>query len=615
LVEINIDDTQVLWPGKYSTDGKLHEVSRYNLPFQIIETINESRATRESKKTNGLQKNLFEIWAGTEGQTFDSGWKNKLIWGDNKFVLSSLLDKFAGKIDLIYIDPPFNVGDDFSFDVEIGNGELTKKPSAIELKAYRDTWGQGTSSYLQMMYDRLVLMKDLLSSTGSIYVHLDAHVGHYVKVMLDEIFGRENFRREIIWVMTGLAGYKALVENFVRAHDVIYYYSKTKNCTFHKEFLPYNEKQLTRFSSVDEKGRRYKPITSTRRLYLDEAKGIPIPDVWSDIVGFHTIQNAKDFVGFPTQKPETLLDRIIKASSNEGDLVADFFCGSGTTLAVAEKLGRRWIGCDLSRFAIHITRKRLLEIEKCKPFEILNLGKYERQIWQTLSFSKNGKDSIVYEYLAFILKLYSAEPLSGGPAIHGRKGKALIHIGAVDAPVTIDEAMNALNECSAVRQTELHILGWEWEMGIHDLIEEAARKLGIKLRLLQIPNDVIGLEPAKETKVGFFDLAYVDAKAKVHGKSVEVSLSDFSIPNTDLIPTEVRSQIKHWSDLVDYWAVDFDFREGRFLNNWSSYRTKANAKLELKATHDYPNHGKYDVLVKVVDIFGIDSSRILGIEV
>lgn len=616
MVEINIDDTQVLWPGKYSTDGRLHDVSRYNLPFQIIETINESRATRESKRTNGLQKNLFEIWSGTEGQTFESGWKNKLIWGDNKFVLSSLLEKFAGKIDLIYIDPPFNVGDDFSFNVEIGNGELTKKPSAIELKAYRDTWGRGTSSYLQMMYDRLVLMKDLLSPSGSIYVHLDAHVGHYVKVMMDEILGRENFRREIIWDIQVLSGFKTKAQNWVRGHDTILFYTKSDEFVFNKQSVPHRQEYIDRFDKVDKDGRKYFDGRGERR-YLDDAikKGKAVGDVWSDIMSFQQIPTAQERLPFPTQKPEKLLERIISASSNEGDLVADFFCGSGTTLAVAERLGRRWIGCDLSRFAMHITRKRLLEIEKCKPFEIFNLGKYERQIWQTLSFSKNGKNSIVYEYLAFILKLYSAEPLSGGPAIHGRKGKAFIHIGAVDAPVTIDEAMNALNECSAARQTELHILGWEWEMGIHDLIEEAARKLGIKLRLLQIPNDVIGLEPAKEAKVGFFDLAYVDAKAKVKGKSVEVSLSDFSIPNTDLIPSEVRSQIKHWSDLVDYWAVDFDFREGKFLNNWSSYRTKANPKLELKATHDYSNHGKYDLLVKVVDIFGIDSSRIIGIEV
>ena len=339
---------------KLDWDGKRTEVERVELPFQLVEVVNEPRA-----KT----MDMFVPKIGGDK------WYDMLIWGDNKLVMNSLIGRgFAGKINLIYIDPPFATGADF-----------VKEVSGIKVKVYRDTWSQGLASYLQMIYDRLVLMRELLSEKGSVYVHMDWHAGHYVKVIMDEIFGRENFRREIIWVMTGLAGYKALVENYVRAHDVILYYSKSNNCIFNKIYLPYNEKQLARFSSVDEKGRRYKPITKTRRLYLDEAKGIPIPDVWSDIVGFHTIMNAKDFLGFPTQKPESLLERIVKASSNEGDLVADFFCGSGTTLAVAEKLGRRWIGADLSKFAINLSRKRLLEIPGCHPFQILNLGRYHKQ--------------------------------------------------------------------------------------------------------------------------------------------------------------------------------------------------------------------------------------------
>jgi len=261
----------------------------------------------------------------------------KLYHDDNLNVMKNLLKKDI-KINLIYIDPPFFT-------------------NMYDFDKFKDI-----NEYLNFMKQRLLLMKELLTEDGSIYVHLDHHVSHYIKILMDEIFGYDNFRREIVWVMSGIAGYKSLVNNYVRAHDIILYYSKSNNYNFNKIYMPYNEKQLARFSSIDEEGRRYKSITKTRRLYLDNAKGIPISDVWSDITGFHTIVNAKDFLGYSTQKPEALLKRIILTSSNEGDLVADFFCGSGTTLAVAEKLGRRWIGCDYSEKAINICKKRLNKI-------------------------------------------------------------------------------------------------------------------------------------------------------------------------------------------------------------------------------------------------------------
>jgi adenine-specific DNA-methyltransferase len=199
-------------------------------------------------------------------------------------------------------------------------------------------------------------------------------------------------------------------------------------------------------------------------------------------------------LGYETQKPEALLERIIKQSSDPGALVADLFCGSGATLAIAEKLGRCWIGCDLGRFAIHTTRKRLLDIEGCKPFEVLNLGKYERQYWQGVTFGEQSThitEQALYEYLAFILKLYGAQPVPGMTHLHGKKGRAMIHIGAVDAPVTIDEIDTAVAECVQCRQTELHVLGWEWEMGLYDLMIPEAKKRGVKLLLLQIPREVM----------------------------------------------------------------------------------------------------------------------------
>src|SRR6185437_8521128 len=223
---------------------------------------------------------------------------------------------------------------------------------------------------------------------------------------------------------------------------------------------------------------------------------------------------ALERLDYATQKPAALLERIINASSNKGDLVADFFCGAGTTLAVAETLGRRWIGCDLGRWAVHTTRKRLLGIEKCNPFEVLNLGKYERQYWQGVTFSttkdKSLTEQALYEYLAFILKLYGAQPVAGMDNLHGKKGKAMIHIGAVDAPVTISEIEGALSECAKLKQSEMHVLGWEWEMGLYDLMIGAAKKAGIKLLLLQIPREVMEHQAAAKGDVRFFELAYLE---------------------------------------------------------------------------------------------------------
>lgn len=333
---------------------------------------------------------------------------------------------------------------------------------------------------------------------------------------------------------------------------------------------------------------------------------------------------------FPTQKPEGLLERILRASSNEGSLVADFFCGSGTTLAVAEKLGRRWIGCDLGRWAIHVTRKRLLGIENCKPFEVLNLGKYERQYWQGVTFGDKKDKSLteraLYEYLAFIIRLYGAQPVVGMEHLHGKKGKATIHIGAVDAPVTIAEIDAAVEECAKLKQGELHVLGWEWEMGLagpnNDLhragpVQDLAKKKGVKLLLLQIPREVMEQQAATKGDVRFFELAYLEAEIKQPKKlRAQVALKDFVIPNTELIPEETRSRVKKWSDYIDYWAVDWDFRNDTFMQGWVAYRTRKERKLPLLSDlHTYGKPGMYCILIKVIDIFGNDTSQAFDVEV
>jgi DNA modification methylase len=624
MAKIEITKTELVWPGKYNEDGTLKEVPRVSLPFQVIETVNESRATREAKK-GGVQGGLFDVYEGKEGDTFEAGWRNKLIWGDNLLVMGSLLEKFAGKIDLIYIDPPFATGADFSFTAPIGDSgqEVFKDQSLIEEKAYRDTWGKGIASYIETMRARIHLMRDLLSARGSIYVHCDWRVNSHLRLILDEVFGEENFQREIVWDISVLSGFKTKAHNWVRGHDTILFYSKNApDVLFNKQSTEHRPEYIARFNKVDKDGRKYFDGRGERR-YLDEVleKGKAIGDVWNDIMSFQQIPTSQERLGYDTQKPEALLERIVRASSDEGSIVADFFCGSGTTLAVAEKLGRRWIGCDLGRWGIHVTRKRLLGIENCKPFEVLNLGKYERQYWQGVTFGE-AKDKplaerALYEYLAFILKLYGAQPVAGMAHLHGKKGKAMIHIGAVDAPVTIAEIDAAVDECARLKQGELHVLGWEWEMGLYDLMVEAAKKKGVKLLLLQIPREVMESQAAAKGDVRFFELAYLEAEIKQAKKlTAQVALKDFVIPNTELIPEDVRSKVKKWSDYIDYWAVDWDFRNDTFMQGWVAYRTRKERTLPLSSdAHAYEKPGKYRILVKVIDIFGNDTSQAFDVEV
>ena len=629
------------------------------------------------------------MYEGKEGDTFEAGWRNKLIWGDNLLVMGSLLEKFAGKIDLIYIDPPFATGADFSFTAPIGETgqQVFKEQSVIEEKAYRDTWGSGTASFLEMLQMRLVLMRDLLSGNGSIFVHIGAEVSHLVRSAIEDVFGAENFRNEI--VLPGRAP-KNLQQQFEQVsrlqirHDALFWSSKSPATRFRPHWVEKHDAGNPEghwhhaWSTADRPTMRYpllgvtptsgqwvwsqeraeKAVANYER-YLKEGGGRTLAEYWRDtgcklefirpdpkdgkpqywcapaetriadtVWAGIPIYSASQ--GYPTEKNERLLEEVLQLASKPGDLVADFFCGSGTTLAVAEKLGRRWIGCDLGRWAIHVTRKRLLDIPNCKPFEVLNLGKYERQYWQGVTFAE-AKDKplaerALYEYLAFLLKLYGAQPVAGMAHIHGKKGKAMVHIGAVDAPVTIDEVNQALDECVAVKQTELHVLGWEWEMGLagpnNDVrkgspMHEIAKQKGVKLLLLQIPREVMEQQAVAKGDVRFFELAYFEAKINRPKKlTVQIELRDFATPNADLVPEEVRSKVKKWSDYIDYWAVDWDFQNDTFMQGWVAYRTRKERKLPLVSDpHTYEKPGKYRILVKVIDIFGNDTSQSFDVEV
>jgi DNA modification methylase len=640
MAKIEVNKVELVWPGKYNEDGTLKEVPRVSLPFQVIERVNESRATREAKKRPS-QLSLFDVWEGKEGETFEEGWRNKLIWGDNLVVMGSLLKYFAGKIDLIYIDPPFATGADFKIRTDLGETEIeiAKEHTALEEKAYRDTWGSGFNSYLNMLYQRFIFMKDLLTENGCIYVHVDPTVSPSVRLLLDEVFGSDNFLNEVAWCYKER---ERILPFYNPKHDVLLFYAKNRNkervFNWQEAAEEYSEITKAKFKYQDEigsyqiRGRNVKgsPIRAadgltpeheklypglTYRDYYHNRAGVAPRDWWEISI----INKAADErLYYPTQKPEALLSRIISVSSNPGQLVADFFCGSGTTLAMAEKLNRRWIGCDLSRFSIHTTRKRLLAIENCSSFEVLNLGKYERQYWQSVTFPQKGEPEkqALYEYLAFILRLYGAQPVSGTRHLHGKKGRALVHIGAVDAPVTIEEVEDAIIECLVLKQNELHILGWEWEMGLNDLMVDEAKRQGVKLLLLQIPREVMEQQAVDKGDIHFFELAYLEVEIDTKGLEVQVALKDFVIPNTELIPEDVREKVQKWSDYIDYWAVDWDFQKDTFIHGWVAYRTRQERKLPLKSDkHTYDKPGKYTIVVKVIDIFGNDTTQAFEVEV
>jgi adenine-specific DNA-methyltransferase len=578
-------------------DGKPKRVERLTLPFQTVETINESRATRERDKDS--------LFPGMGGEA--ASWRNLLVWGDNKPVMASLLKEHAGNVKLVYIDPPFDSGDDYSFRVLIGDSSVEKLPSIMEEHAYRDTWGHGRDSYLAMLYERLMLIHELLADDGSLFIHLDWHQGHYVKVLLDEIFGQDRFLNEIVWWYYNK--YQGNINRFASDHDTIFWYSKSDRYTFHRQ-REERDKPIRQIRRAWDKKKQAivnvkDPITG-KVLYQDSTERT-IDDVWR--LSMLQPADQTENVRYETQKPLSIARRIVAAASDPGDLVADFFCGSGTALVAAEELGRRWIGCDIGRFAIHTTRKRLLNVADCKPFDIKNLGSYERQRWQQAT--GNGQ---LRGYLDAILSFYRAQSVKGFTHLHGRKGNRMVHIGATDAPITIDEAEKVMDELADNGIEACDLLGWEWEMGFHDTIGERARRRGLDVHARQIPREVMDGIVADEVR--FFELAYLDLDVQRRDLATRVVLKDFIIPSEDLIPSSVRQQVKSWSDLIDYWSVDFDFRDDTFHNEWQAFRTKSDPSLAIVSDwHDYPKRGRYSVVIKVIDIFGNDTTKLAEVTI
>ena len=606
--------TELVWEGKYDEFGRRREVDVAGcaMPLQMIETVDEPRARAEAQ---GL------LWDQASAHPDD--FRNMLIWGDNKLVMASLLKDFKGKIDLIYIDPPFDVGADFTMRVPVGDGKdaLRKDQSVLEFVAYRDTWGKGMDSYLGMMYERLALARDLLSENGSIYVHVDRRVGPSTKLMMDEVFGEGRFVNEIVWCYTGPSspGMRA----FANKHDLIYWYANGDKWTFNCDEvrIPYAE------STKRNEGRRTGWTTGDPDSVVRLNPLGKYPEDWWRL---HVVAPASaERNGFPTQKPESLLERIIRASSTEGDLIADFFAGSGTTGAVAEKLGRRWIMCDLGRFGVHMSRKRLIEVQRglheqatpYRSFDVYNLGRYERQWWQQKWLQ--GADE---EHRRVVLGFFKAEVLDSTPSplLHGRKGRAFCHVDGIDSIFTRDEARAVAVATKQAGGEEVYCLAWEFEMDLRMLCNALESELGVRIKLVPIPREI--MERNRAEPPPFLEVATLRAEPvyrKVGGKRVvDIKLVEF-IPSLAEVPAKELEALKERAtesgfDFIDFWAVDFRYEHGKpFKHHWQAYRTLKKRDLPTVSNqkHEYPKKGRYTACVKVVDIFGCDTSITVEVKV
>lgn len=655
-------------------NGKTNEICNIVLPFQTIEQVDEPR----EDTSKNLQTALFD----NRGRQ-QKDWTNKLIWGDNKLILSSLKNgplreeiEANGGIKLIYIDPPFDVGADFSMDIEVGDEQFHKQPTVLEELAYRDTWGKGADSFIAMIYERLVLMRDLLAQDGSIYVHCDWRLNSYMRIILDEIFSKDNFVNEIIWKYhVGTTPQKGLGKK----HDNIYFYKKSENFIYNLWRESISIERIKDYKYIDTDGRKYRfgGSDDKTKYYLDEGKAAT--DVWTDINIIN--KSANERLGYPTQKPEKLIERIINESTNEGDLVADFFAGSGTTLAVAEKLNRKWIGADLGKFSIHTTRKRMIEVQRklkdegknYRAFEILNMGRYAREhyIGVNPNLSDDEKQQQLaqkeQDFMELIIRAYRAESSIGFKTFQARKNGRMVSVGPINLPVTRLFVEEVLKESLDKQITKIDILAFEFEMGLFPKIQEEAKDRGIDLALKYIPKEVFDKRAIEKNQVVFNDVSYIEVKPQFRGNTVAIELTGFSVfYNQDTIDNAAESlkasgtklviqngQIikvnknasgiidtelitKKWTDWIDYWSVDFDFesrketirkkKEGGdgfedvwtgdfvFENEWQTFRTKKDRSLDLtSAYNEYSKKGPHKIAIKVVDIFGNDTMKVIEI--
>lgn len=645
-------------------NGKTRDACTTVLPFQSLEHVDEPR--REAGEKLATQFDLFD----KRGRQM-KGWTNKLIWGDNRLILSSLKSgplreeiEEAGGLKLIYIDPPFDVGADFSMDIPIGGETFHKEANLLEQIAYRDTWGgRGSHRFISMIYERLILMRDLLHPEGSIYVHIGTQVNAYLRLILDEVFGKDRFQSEVIWQRNTAHNNP---DRYGPIHETIYFFGKGARGIWNPQFTPYSDNYLaSSFTGTADDERRFrineitgsgtrtgdsgapwrghdptpkgrhwaiprvlqekyglsgspqemmdrlddlgyielgKDGTSWPRLryFLDELPGVVLQDIWTDIYRLSSSD-------YPTSKPDALLERIILASSNDSDLVADFFCGSGTTAAAAERLGRRWLCADLGKFAIHTTRKRMIQVQRelkaagkdFRAFEVLNLGRYERQAYlhvggrMTAAQREATLARREAEFRELILRAYKAEPLQEASFFHGKTSGRLVVVGPINLPVGRLFVEEVITECRKRGVTRVDLLAFEFEMGLFPAVLDEAKRKGIDLQPKYIPSEVFDKRAVDKGQVVFFDIAFVEATPRFDKKrplAVRIALTDFSVfysqgQADDLIQSLKNGKngivldkgqlvkvakdkhgvvtrevlTKKWTDWVDYWAVDFNY--------------------------------------------------------
>ncbi len=601
---------------------------------RILERINSGNAL--ALQTNELvlpSKDISGLFRGEIPTTNESEWKNRLIYGDNILVMQGLLagdptsglESMRGKIDLIYIDPPFDSKADYRTKITLPNVNLSQKPTVIEQFAYADTWKDGTVSYLKMIYPRLVLMRELLSEKGSIYVHIDWHVGHYVKILLDDIFGKNNFINEIVWhYSTGGLG----STTYAKKHDNIFLYSKNTNYIFNQPRMP--SKDEKRFNLTDENDRKYY-IKAGNKYYLDN--GVALPDVWIDIFPVRNV--SKELVGYATQKPFTLLERIIKASSNKNSIVADFFGGSGTTASVAEKLGRRWISSDIGKPSIMVQRKRLIDNE-VKPFLYQSIGDYQKEAFESSKLYKR-----IGDLSQVVISLFSDDSGAGALSFGDEHPRNLGYIKDKKTLVFVDSPSRLTGFATLKKAIELRdnflggwdkvvVLGWNFAYDISSAINELSDS---RLEVLVIPPDLLDKLKSKATykklvdsgKIRFSSLQYLVIKPieksnySAELEELQISLDNYILLSPDNIPlddTDKKAlQELMASDplaLIEYWSIDPDYDGVTFRSKWQDYRENtANDGDPLHVVYSakimVPKKDKRVVCVKAVDVFGFES--------
>ena len=615
---------------------------------RIIERL--SSGTRIGLQTNELVLPRKDVSGFFRGQVpnipnafnaaLDGGsWMNRLVYGDNLLTMQALLagdpqtglPSLRGKVDLIYIDPPFDSKADYRTKVTLPGLDFQQKPTVVEQFAYADTWEEGTISYLKMIYPRLILMKELLSERGSIYVHIDWHIGSYMKVILDDIFGKENFVNEIIWYYRrwNIAG-----SSFATNHDTILYYGKNKsNRVYNQLYIPKSEKSSAQGKSwksvIDENGIRHSIMTD------EPTKGVPMPDVW-DVSMINPV--AKERIGYATQKPEALLERIIKASSNEGDIVCDFFGGSGTTAAVAEKLGRRWITCDIGKPASLVMRKRFID-QEVNPFLYQSIGDYQKE-----AFHNNKKLRRVGDLSQVVLGLFGALPFSPEQVSDRNFGyvKGTRNLVMVDSTnrlttaATVRRAVEAKASLLGGDWDKVIVLGWNFAFDISQAIEKYKNS---NVEVLVIPPDLLDKLSKKGFKkliadktVRFSSLQYLvvnPVEVTVNGNGedeLDISLSNYVLLSPDNIPLDDKDKEKLQQvmeqdplSLIEYWSIDPDYDGDTFRSTWQDYRENVdNDSDPLHCVYStriaMPHKDERKVCVKAVDVFGFESQVILDVK-